>query len=89
LPCATVDCWNHNAKPVARQVPVVTTELGQGGCSRSFVERFTKWADSAGVSYLGWSWNPSDCAAPSLIKSWDGQPTAYGAGLRAHLLKLR
>jgi hypothetical protein len=84
--CTTLACWKRNIKPVARSVPVVTTELGQGECSHEFIDRFMNWADSAGVSYLGWSWNPSGCAAPSLINSWDGQPTAYGDGLRAHLL---
>jgi hypothetical protein len=43
------------------------------------------WADSAGVAYLGWSWNPPGCAAPALIRSWDGRATASGALLRARL----
>ncbi|CNG75717.1 Uncharacterised protein [Mycobacterium tuberculosis] len=31
--------------------------------------------------------NKWDCSSgPSLISSYDGTPTAYGAGLRAHLL---
>jgi hypothetical protein len=46
------------------------------------------WADTAGVSYLGWSWNPAGCAAPSLIKSWDGQATPSGERFRAHLVGL-
>jgi hypothetical protein len=83
--CTARRCWAQEVEPVARRVPVVATELGQRGCSAEFVNRFMKWADSARVSYLGWSWNPSGCAAPSLITSWDGTPTAYGQGLRAHL----
>ena len=88
LPCATVACWNKDIRPVARRVPVVSTELGEADCSDAFVNRFMNWADSVGVSYLGWSWNPVGCRAPALIKSWNGQPTAYGEGLRAHLMKL-
>jgi endoglucanase len=88
LRCATSACWDDEVKPVARKVPVVTAELGAGGCSHAFIDRLMQWADSAGVSYLGWSWNPSTCGAPSLITSWDGKPTAYGEGLRAHLIKL-
>jgi endoglucanase len=84
--CITVACWNHNVKPVARSVPVVTTELGEGDCSHWFIDRFMSWADSAGVSYLEWSWNPWSCS--TLITSWDGQPTVYGEGLRAHLIRL-
>lgn len=85
--CITVACWNEEVEPVARSVPVITTELGEGDCSHAFIDRFMSWADSAGVSYLGWSWNPSGCAA--LITSWDGQPTAFGDGLRTHLIRLR
>jgi hypothetical protein len=88
LSCVTVACWNSEVKPVARRVPVVATELGEADCSHAFISRFMNWADSAGVSYLGWSWNLSGCRAPALITSWDGQPTAYGGGLRAHLAML-
>jgi endoglucanase len=84
--CTDPDCWTEEIKPVAREVPVVATELGQDECSDDFIERFMDWADSAGISYLGWSWNPSGCGAPSLIKSWGGTPTASGAVFRAHLL---
>jgi endoglucanase len=66
----------------------VATELGERECRGAFLDRFMSWADSAGVSYLGWSWNPFGCAAPALIRSWDGQPTASGDRLRAHLLSL-
>jgi endoglucanase len=83
--CAGRDCWTESFEPVARRVPVVATELGQRACSSSFIGGFMDWADSVGVSYLGWSWNPSGCAAPALIRSWDGRPTASGALLRARL----
>jgi endoglucanase len=83
--CTERDCWTKTFEPVARQVPVVATELGQRECASSFIEGFMDWADSVGVSYLGWSWNPAGCAAPALIHSWDGRPTASGALLRAHL----
>ena len=71
-----------------RNVPVITTELGEADCSDAFIKRFMTWADTAGVSYLGWTWDPYGCAAPALIRSWKGQPTAYGEGLRAHLIML-
>jgi hypothetical protein len=87
--CATVSCWQEQFAPVARAVPLIAGELGQGHCAHAFVDRFMNWADAAGVSYLGWAWNPFGCAAPSLITSWNGQPTAYGVGLRDHLRRLR
>jgi len=89
LACTTVGCWNTDIRPVAWTVPVVAAELGDKTCSGAFVSSFMNWADSVGVSYLGWSWNPSGCAGPALIRSWDGQPTAYGKVLREHLGDLR
>jgi hypothetical protein len=86
--CVTAACWSKGIGPVVRSVPVITTELGEGDCSEAFIDTFMKWADSAGVSYLGWAWNPWGCRAPALIRSWGGQPTAYGEGLRAHLIGL-
>jgi endoglucanase len=86
--CVTVHCWDSQFEPVTRVVPLIATELGQRECSHSFIDRFMNWADSVGVSYLGWAWNPFGCRAPALINFWDGEPTPYGAGLRAHLIKL-
>lgn len=85
--CVARDCWTKTFAPVARQVPIVATELGQRRCTSSFIGDFMDWADSAGVSYLGWSWNPAGCGAPALIESWDGRPTASGALLRARLAR--
>jgi len=88
LSCSNVTCWRNNLLPVAQVVPIVTTELGEGNCSGTFITQFMKWADASDVSYLGWSWNPAGCSAPALIRSWDGQPTNFGASLRANLLAL-
>jgi endoglucanase len=86
--CASLRCWIREVEPVARDVPVVAGEFGQEDCSGAFIDRFMDWADSAGVSYLAWGWNPNDCDAPALIRSWDGRPTASGARVRARLRKL-
>jgi endoglucanase len=83
--CSQAGCWTRSFAPVARAVPVVVTELGQRACSADFIDRFMSWADSSGVSYIGWSWNPAGCTAPSLIQSWGGQPTPSGARFRSHL----
>jgi endoglucanase len=87
--CVSVDCWGRTVDPVARDVPVVVTEIGERECSGAFLDRFMSWADSADVSYLAWSWNPSGCAAPALIESWDGRPTPPGERLRERLLALK
>jgi hypothetical protein len=85
-PCADARCWEAQIAPVAARVPVITGELGENDCGRSLLEAYLPWADSHRVSYLGWSWNPWDCAkGPALIRGYDGAPTAFGQGLRDHL----
>jgi hypothetical protein len=43
------------------------------------------WADDRGIGYLAWTWNDwPNCDGPTLITDFDGTPTAYGAGVRAH-----
>lgn len=87
-PCVTAGCWVHEVAPTARSVPVVATELGQKACSSPFIDRFMRWADQAGISYLAWAWDPAGCSAPALIRSWSGLPTQSGARFRAHLIAL-
>lgn len=71
---------------VAKHNPVVTGEMGEDDCAHGFIDNYMKWADAHGVSYLGWTWNVWDCrSGPALITSYDGTPTKFGAGLRAHL----
>ena len=86
--CVTASCWEQQVGPLARRVPVVTTELGAADCSDRFINRFMSWADSRGISYIAWAWDPSSCNAPSLVSSWYGKPTPYGSGFRSHLLAL-
>ncbi len=77
---------------IARQYPVVTGELGQGGCAHNYIDPYMKWADHHGISYLGWTWNTGgrwDCAGgPALIDNFGGHPTPYGKGFREHLRSL-
>ncbi|MFG2946847.1 cellulose binding domain-containing protein [Streptomyces adustus] len=87
--CASESCWNSTLAPVAAQVPLVAGEIGENTCSHAFVDQVMKWFDAHGLSYLGWTWNTWDCSSgPSLISSYDGTPTSYGAGLRDHLRAL-
>jgi hypothetical protein len=88
--CVTTACWDATIRPiVAAGFPVVTGELGENDCSSSFIARYMDWADTLGVSYLAWQWGPYSCAGgPSLISSFDGTPTPFGAGFRGHLLHL-
>jgi hypothetical protein len=79
---------------VAQHRPVVVGELGETDCAHAYVDRWMRFADRHGISYLGWTWNATrpgswTCSGgPSLISSWAGRPTPYGVGLRDHLAQL-
>ena len=98
-PCYLQTCWEQTIAPLASHIPVVIGELGERDCSSGLIDGTTMtpaqdslldWADDHGVSYLAWSWMTSDCAGePALISDYDGTPTAYGAGIRDHLLGLQ
>jgi len=88
--CAAPACWDASVKPVAAVVPVVTGELGENDCAHGFVDTYMPWADAAGISYLGWTWDTWNCnSGPALITAYDGTPTAFGAGFRAHVVSLQ
>jgi endoglucanase len=76
---------------VHRRNAVVFGELGETDCATGYIDRMMGFADRHGISYLGWAWDATavggwTCAGgPSLISSYDGTPTKFGAGLRDHL----
>jgi endoglucanase len=89
--CVTTSCWNSQVAPVIARVPVISGEIGESGCADTFVDRLARWLDAHSTGYLAWAWNADfDCSAgPSLITSYSGSPTPYGAGFRSHLISLR
>ena len=87
--CGDVNCWVSQVAPVAAAVPVVTGELGETDCAGAFISAFMNWADSSGVSYVGWTWDTWDCrSGPALITDYAGTPTAFGIAFRDHLASL-
>jgi hypothetical protein len=78
---------------LATRHPVVTAELGEDDCKTTYIREYMDWADEHGISYLGWAWNAGHgwtCNhGPALISSYDGTPTRYGVGLKAHLQAMR
>jgi aryl-phospho-beta-D-glucosidase BglC (GH1 family) len=101
--CHDMTCWTSQLAPVAAQVPIVTGELGENDCQAAsmtqaagpdYIKGFMTWADSAGVSYIGWAWNPdfNACSGPSLVStgSWDGSSptTPFGKDFKSHLCTL-
>jgi hypothetical protein len=79
---------------IAQKIPVIIGELGDHNVSGTkgapFVSVLLPWADSRGISYLGWSWNTFGSPDNVLIKDFDGTPTdGYGEYFRDHLLCLQ
>jgi endoglucanase len=84
--CANSSCWDSQVAPVAAQVPVTFTEIGENDCAHSFVDSLMAWADTKNIGYLGWTWNAWDCATgPSLISDYTGTATAFGQGIKDKL----
>jgi hypothetical protein len=74
---------------VAESVPVVTGEFGEYDCATTYVTPYMTFADSIGLSYLGWAWNAYGCNTfPALISDYAGTPSNYGTGLKSHLAAL-
>ena len=88
--CSDITCWTSEVAPVIAQVPVVAGEIGENTCASGYITAVMNWLDSQATGYLAWAWNADfPCASgPSLITSYDGTPTPYGAGYRAHLQSL-
>jgi endoglucanase len=87
--CSSSSCWTSQIAPVMAQVPVVTGEIGENDCGHGYIDGLTSWLDAQHAGYLAWTWNTWDCSSgPSLITAYDGTPTAYGAGYKAHLAGL-
>ena len=87
--CNTQSCWDSEIAPVAKQVPLVVGEIGEYDCAHSYIDSLMAWLDSHAQSYLAWTWDTWDCrGGPSLITSYNGTPTPFGAGYQAHLAAL-
>ncbi len=93
--CNDESCWNATIAPLAEKIPVITGEVGESGCTDTYIDRYMPWADAHGVSYLGWTWDstgpPSNWSCsegPALITNYEGDPTAFGIGLKEHLASL-
>ncbi|GIH17030.1 cellulose binding domain-containing protein [Rugosimonospora africana] len=84
--CSNTSCFDSQLGPVAAQVPLTLSEIGENDCSHGFIDTLMNWGDSHNVGYLGWTWNNWDCSSgPSLISDYNGTATAFGQGLKDHL----
>jgi hypothetical protein len=78
--CVTVECYKSTYAPVAAQVPVISTEIGDltgGGSSSctwtSTLTQFLNWADTHMSGYYAWSWltqgSVGNCTGPTLLNT--------------------
>jgi endoglucanase len=70
--------------------PVVISEFGDhnapGTRGAPFLSQLLPWADTAGASYLGWTWNVWQDKDNVLIKDGSGSPSdGYGDYVKRHL----
>jgi hypothetical protein len=91
--CNTSTCWNGTIAPLAATVPVVTGEFGEYDCATKYSNTYMKFADSVGISYLGWAWDAISpggwsCTSPALITNYKGRPSGAGVALHSHLQSL-
>jgi endoglucanase len=79
---------------VNQKVPVLFGELGEVDCGTSYIDQTMAFADQHKIGYLGWAWDAvapgswTCTGGPSLIDSYDGTPTTYGAGFQSHFQSL-
>lgn len=92
--CAGVTCWASQVLPVAHQVPVVTTEIGESDCANTVVDPLMSWVDAYNLGYLAWTWTTGPCyftgnitgaSGMALIANTLGTPTVYGIGFARHI----
>ena len=91
VPKFGTDAYSWAESVLNAGVPLVLTETGDhnapGTVGSPFVSKVLPWADKAGASYLGWTWNVWGNNDNVLIKDKAGTPTdGYGAYFQQHLL---
>jgi hypothetical protein len=78
----------------SKRVPVELGEFGETDCRDAYADAMMRFADAHRIGYLAWAWDAVTpggwtCkGGPSLIANYLGTPTAYGIGVRDHLLSL-
>jgi endoglucanase len=95
--CHDVACWTSTVGPVADELPLIATEMGEFDCAVGFINQAMEFLEAHGASYSANAWNAGPgwpCGStdaksgPSLIVDFGGTPTPYGKGYRDHLLGL-
>jgi endoglucanase len=84
--------------PVAASFPVVTGGFGDTSsgrdkrCNHDYSDKWMRFADRLDISYLAWTWDSvkdfGGCGNSALVRSYNGAPTRFGAGILKHLRAL-
>jgi len=75
-PCAVSSCWTNTIAPIARSFPVLVGETGDSSAgTQTYLPTFLPWADTNGINYLAWTWNPWGNPDNVLVQDWIGTPT--------------
>jgi hypothetical protein len=85
--CSGQFCWNSQVAPVIARVALIAGEIGENDCADDYIDPLMNWLDSESTSYLAWSWNTGAVCSrdAKLITGYDGKPSAFGTGYKAHL----
>jgi hypothetical protein len=87
--CNQAACYDTTTGPVALQVPLVATEIGEDDGGPAFIDPLMSWLDARGQSYLAWTWDTWGCGGPVLISNYNGTPCqTFGQGYKDHLAAL-
>jgi hypothetical protein len=89
--CNAASCWDDEIAPLADSVPVLVTEFGTDWTpphEDAMAIELMNWADERGIGYLAWSWNSWGEDGNSLLANYKGEPTRWGADIKAHFLRI-
>jgi hypothetical protein len=83
--------WDADWGNLAASYPIIATEFGRldsssNPCDPGYPSQVISYANSKGVSWIGWAWYVADCGFPSLISDYQGTPTQTGAAVKAAML---
>jgi hypothetical protein len=88
--CSSQACYDSIYAPILALNPIILGEIGENDCQHTYVDAVMAWMDARYGHYIAWAWNTYDCSSfPAVISAYDGTPTAFGIGIRDHLLQLR
>lgn len=88
--CDTLSCWTSDVKPVANQVPVVASEVGDqvsaGTCSQSYSLQAADWmdgTDNGAISPVAFVWDTHFGGCDNMLTNFNGTPTSYGSAWKS------